>query len=89
MNKIKISYEAEIDKSEVLVYNTGAKLRYGKGTMKGIAWCTCEKCVGNLCIIKDRIFGWFEPVCSRCGAKLDWSDAEDFVKSDDGIVLTP
>lgn len=80
-----ITLEDWVDKTEVLNHNTGVKLRFGRGTMKGIAWCTCEKCVGNIAIIDNKVCGWFEVKCSRCGNYLDWSDAEKYVQSNGAV----
>jgi hypothetical protein len=57
------------DVSEVLKHNTGNKLLYDKGTMKGMAWCTaCGRCVGNIfCSRKNTIYGWLDTECVRCG----------------------
>ena len=78
--RLEFDYKNKADVSEVLKYNTGIKPRYGKGTMKGCAWCYCNKCVGNMALLKyNKIIGWFEPVCERCGLKIDYSEADKYV----------
>ena len=83
---MKIKFEDWVDKTEVLKYNAGVKPHFGRGTMKGIAWCTCEKCVGNLVIMHDSTYGWFETECSRCGNSIDWSEAEKYTQSNSAVV---
>lgn len=76
---MKISFKDHTDISEVLKFNTGIKPIYGKGTMKGCAWCSCRRCVCNLLLFKNNtVVGFLETECS-CGNKIDYSDADKYL----------
>ena len=75
---MKVLFKDWTDISEVLKFNTGINLTYGKGTMKGCAWCACGRCVGNLLFQNNKIVGWIYTECV-CGNKVNWSDADKYI----------
>lgn len=76
---MKIEFNEYVDISEVLKFNEGIKPAYGKGTMKGVAWCECGKCVGNLLFFRGKIVGFLETYCSRCGKQINYSEADKYI----------
>lgn len=75
---MKVSFKKWTDISEVLKFDTGINLIYGKGTMKGCAWCSCGRCVGNLLCKNNKVVGFLNTECS-CGNQIDWSDADKYI----------
>lgn len=78
---MRITFKEPISTSEVLKFNDsdGVVPRYGTGTMKGVFWCPCGKCVGDILLLNDNnVVGWFDTECS-CGYKIDWSLADKYL----------
>ena len=72
--------DAEVQ--ELLQYsnNTGVTPRYGKDTMKGVAWCTCGCCTGNLIMFGNKtISGFLDTECIVCGKTIDYSEVAKYV----------
>lgn len=75
---MKVSFRDYTSISEVTKFNIGITPRYGKGTMKGVAWCTCGKTVCDMILCNNRIVGWFETECD-CKRQINWSDADKYL----------
>lgn len=74
---MRVRFEDCTDILEVLKFNNGIKPKYGKGTSKGCAWCSCGRCVGDILLFKNNnVVGWLDTECS-CGNQIDWSEAND------------
>jgi hypothetical protein len=78
---MRIEFKDYTDVSEVLKYNTGFKPIYGKGTMKGAVWCSCNCCTGNLLYFKERnkVVGFFDTECSACRKQINYSEAGKYL----------
>ena len=77
---MRIKFDDRTDISEVLKFNSGIKPRYGKGTMKGVVWCSCCCCTGNILLFQNnKIVGWFDTECSVCGNQIDYSEADKYI----------
>ena len=76
---MRINFERRVNTSVLLTNNIGVEPTYGKGTMRGVAWCPCGKCVGNMILVeKDKVVGWIDTECS-CGNQIDWSEADKYI----------
>ena len=76
---MRIKFDNYTDVSEVLKFNIGINPIYGKGTMKGVAWCSCGKCVGNILLFKNnKVVGFLETECN-CGNQINWSEADKYI----------
>ena len=76
---MRINFEKITDIDKVLKYNIGIKPIYGKkgSTSRGIAWCRCQRCVGDLLLLgNNTVVGWILTECA-CGNHIDWSTARE------------
>ena len=78
---MRIKFKDYTDISGILTFNTGIKPRYGKGTMKGVTWCSCGRCTGDLLYFKDRnkLVGWLDTECTSCGKQINYSEANKYL----------
>ena len=75
---MRITFKEPTNVSEVQKFNNGIVPRYGRGTMKGVFWCPCGKCVGDILLLNnDNVVGWIDTECD-CGYKIDWSQADKY-----------
>lgn len=76
----RVHFYTETNISEVLKFDTGVIPTYGKGTMKGVAWCSqCRCCVGDVVRLPNgNVLGWLDPIC-YCGNQINWSEAEKYL----------
>ena len=77
VERVRFNHETHV--AELSKFNSGVKPRYGRGTMRGVAWCSCGCCVGDVVLLSNNnVLGWIDPVC-YCGNQIDWSDAKEFI----------
>jgi hypothetical protein len=76
---IKFDKLTHID--EVRKFNKGIQPTYGKGTMKGVMWCSCNCCVGNLLYWNStgKLVGFIDTECTNCGKQINFSEAAKFI----------
>ena len=78
---MRINFKDYTDISEVLKFNTGIKPLYGKGTMKGCAWCSCGCCTGDILYFKEKqkVVGFLDTECTVCGKQINYSEADKYL----------